>query len=259
MTLALEYFDAAGNATLDGVYIPIAALPGVLAAELAAAQSVALKEGKALLGLLNQIYNVLSSSGFAKLGFSVTKGIPTGVTADIVNQPFTFSWQKVANLDNDTIAMIPLPTTGTNLNVGAFAIADVFAGAAKVAAGDPVAGAGIVVQTVGLIAYSSLTHAGLNPAAGQDNRSWFAALLDHLANEVTLRDTITPIASAVVAATLSTVDASTFPDAFTASPNPTSGLVTADLPKRGLISRTNSWSIQLQLNQTTQTFDVYVA
>lgn len=259
MALSLEYFDAAGNAVADGVFIPVAALPGVLAAELAAAQSTALKEGKALLGLLNQMFNVISLAGFSKLGFAITKGIPAGVSADVANVTFSTTWQKLANLDNDTIGAIPVPTVGTSLGLGDFSVEEIFPGAAKVAAGGAVAGAGIVVTTAALTAYSSLTHGGLNTAAWQDNWAWFAALTDHLAAGVTVRDTANSIASAVTAVTLGTVDAATIPDAFIAAANPTSGILVADVPSRGLVTRTNSYTVQLELNQTTQTFDVRVA
>lgn len=257
MALSLEYFDAAGNAVADGVFIPVAALPGVLAAELAAAQSTALKEAKSLLGMLNQIFNIVSPSTFNKLGFAITKGIPAGVSADVCNLTFTTTWQKLVNLDADTLGVIPVATTGTSLGLGDFAVEDVFPGAAKVAAGGAVAGAGIVVVTSALTPYSSLTHAGLNTAAGQDNRAWFAALFDHLAASATVRDELTQ--SAVTAVALGTVDATAIPDAFIAAANPTSGILPADVNSRGLVTRTNSYTIQLQLSQTAQTFDVRVA
>lgn len=257
MALAFEYFDAAGNAVADGVFIPVAALPGVVAAELAAAQSVALKEGKALLAILNQMFNILSPTTFLKLGFAITKGIPAGSAADIVNLTFTATWQKMVNLDADTTSMIPVPTVGASLGLGDFAVEDVFPGAAKVAAGGAVAGAGVVVNTSGLTPYSSLTHAGLNTAAGQDNRAWFAALFDHLAASVTVRDELNQ--SAVTAAALGGVDAADIPDAFVAATDPTSGILAAEVNSRGLVTRTNSYTIQLQLSQTAQTFDVRVA
>lgn len=258
MTLGFEFFDAAGNPVADGVFIPVAALPGVSAAELAAGEPAATKEAKVLLAMLNQFFNVLSPAAFNKLGFAVTKSAPAGIIADVFNQTFSATWQKLVNLDDNTVSMIPEPGTGANTGLGSFSILDVFPGSAKVAAGavGGATGAGVVIQTVSLTPYGSLTHAALAIAAGSDNRDWFSALLDHLALDAVIRTA--SIASAVTAATASAVGAIAIPAAFTATPDPTSGILAADLPKRGIITRTLTYTVQLLVNQTTQAFDVRV-
>lgn len=257
MVLGIEYFDAAGAAALEGVFIPVADLPGVQAAELAAAQSVGAKEGKALLSILNAIYSVLSPEAFIKLGFGVTKDAPVGTDADIFAQTFGASYQKLVNLDTDVISQVPVPTSGVNTGLGDFAIVGIFPGAVKVAAAGAVAGAGIVVQTVSLSNYSSLTHAGLNLAAGTDNRDWFAALLDHLAIDPTVRTAA--VASAVTAAVAGNIGSTAIPVDYTQAADPVSGIALADRPRRGLITRTLAYTVEILLNQATQTFDVRVA
>lgn len=257
MGLGFEYFDAAGAATLDGVFIPVADLPGVQAAELAAAQSVGAKEGKSMLALLNKIYSVLSPEAFVKLGFGVTKDAPVGTDADIFTQTFGASYQKLVNLDTDAISQVPVPTSGANNGLGDFAIVDIFPGAVKVAAAGAVAGAGIVIQTVALTAYSSLTHAGLNLAAGTDNRDWFAALFDHLAIDPTVRTAT--VASAVTAVAAGNIGATAIPATYTQTTDPVSGIAAVDRPRRGLITRTFAYTVEILLSQTAQTFDVRVA
>ncbi len=256
MALSLEYFDAAGTAAADGVFVPVAALPGVLAAELAAAQSAGTKEGKALFALLNQALIILSPTTFNKLGFTAAKATPNGAAADVINQSFTFTWQKLVNLDTDTVGMVPEPSTGANSGLGSFSVSDVYPGAVKVASGGAVSGAGVVIQTAGLTPYGSLTHAGLTISGSSDNRDWFAAFLDHCAVDAAVRSTT--VASAITAASVSAIGATTIPAAYYQATDPLSGIAAADVPKRGLITRTLSYTLQLLLNQSTQTFDVNV-
>jgi hypothetical protein len=250
--LDIEYFDAAGNASADGVFIPLSDLPGVTASELASAQPSAAKEGKAMLSLLNKIFAVTSPDLFFKLGFTPTKEAPDGVSADIFNQVFAITSQKLVNLDTDSLSVVPVPTSGANSGLGDFAITDVFAGAVKVDAAGAVAGAGIVINTSGLLPYSSLTHASINVAT--DGRAWFAALADHLAIDSVKRSAT--VASAVISGIASSLSASAIPAEYIASTDPTSGILAADVPSRGLVNRTDTFTLQLQLNQSTQTFDV---
>jgi hypothetical protein len=83
------------------------------------------------------------------------------------------------------------------------------------------------------------------------------ALLDHLAIDADVRSATQQ--SAIVAATASLIGASAIPANFTQATDPVSGILAADLQRRGLITRTLSYTIQMLGNQTTQTFDVYVA
>lgn len=255
MSLAFEYFDAAGNANGDGVFIPIANLPGVDAVELAAAEPIETKESKVLLALLNQIYDTISPTAFSSLGLTMTKSTPTGGGgADLVNLTFGSTWQKLVHLDFDTVTSIPVPAAGVNVGLGDFGVVDIFAGAAKVDATHAVAGAGVVINTSGLTAYSSLSHADLTVAAGEDNRDWFMALFDHMATDANVRSAA--IATAVTSAARGNVGAQTIPAAFTAATDPTTGINSADLPKLGLITRTVRWTIQVALNHATQRFEV---
>lgn len=257
MAYSFQYLNASGTAAADGVYIPVAALPGVLASELAAAEPAPAKAGKVLLALLNRIFAILSPSTFGKLGLAVAMAAPAGVAPNIWNQSFTMNWQKMVNLDTNTIEQIPVPTSGANSGIGKFSVLDVFPSAAKVASGDSLSGAGIVIPTSALTPNTSLTHAGLTISATSDNREWFMALLDHLAIDADVRSATQQ--SAIIAATASQIGASAIPANFTQATDPVSGILAADLQRRGLITRTLSYTIQIVGNQTTQTFDVNVA
>jgi hypothetical protein len=227
------------------------------ATELAASQPSANKESKVFLAIANQVFNTITSPGFRALGFSATKSAPSGVAPDIFRQSFAFTWQKLLNLDTDSLSAIPVPTTGANANLGKFSVLDLFPGASKLAAAAAVPGAGIVVQTSGLSSFSSLTHANLNISASSDNRDWLAALLDYFAVSVSVRSATT--ASGVVAATASPLGGVAIPANFFAATDPLSGLLSTEVPKSGLITRTLNYTIELQLNQVDQVFDVRVA
>jgi hypothetical protein len=133
----------------------------------------------------------------------------------------------------------------------------VFPNATKVAANDNISGAGIVIPTSALAPYTSLNHTGLAVTANSDNREWFAALFDHLAIDADIRSATQQ--SAVIAATASQIGAIPIPVSFTQATNPVSGILSADLPRRGLIVRTLTYTIQCVMNQVNQTFDVNVA
>jgi hypothetical protein len=249
-----EFFDAAGSATNEGVFLPVSSFFGLSAAELADTQAGHLKLGKAVLAILEKLYSVLSPTAFNKLGFTVSRANPTGAGNNLINQNFGATAQKLLNFNSDTIAMIPEPAVGANTGLGSFSIADIFPGAAVVAAADAVAAAGVVIPTALLIPYSSLTHAGLTISGTSDNRDWLAALFDFMGNELPLRSATQ--ASAIVGTSASAIAASAIPANFTTLPDPISGIVVADLPTRGLASRSYSFTIQLLLNVVTQTFEV---
>jgi hypothetical protein len=250
MALSIEYFDAAGTATSDGVFIPISDLPGVQVAELAGAEPVGTKESKTVLSLFTAITSSITNT---VLGLSLLKAVPVGGGAeDLVNQSFTMTWQKLVNLNADTIQNIDTPIDGANAGVGSFGILQAFPNAVKVAAAAAVAGAGVVINTAGLTNYTSLSHASLN--VGNDNRDWFAALFDAIATDSTLRGATD--VSAVITRNRGNVGSLTIPAAFYADTDPTSNVLASELPQLGLISRASTLTVQLKLNQLTQAFEV---
>lgn len=254
MALLIEYFSAAGNAVAAGVFIPIAALPGILnGGELAVGQAA--RESKILLSICNGIFVTLNPTNFDKLGFAVTKGQPAGAGTDIINQNYSYTNQFMVNHAANTLLQIPVPTTGSFANVGKFRIVEVFPGAVTVAAGGAVAGPGIVIPE--LDEYGGPTQAAVAASivdADGDDRQWFAGLLQMITDQSTVRTTTD--ASAVIVKSRSNAAGVTPTPAFTDSTNPTTAILAADLSRRSFFSVTYSMTLQLELNQTTQTFDV---
>lgn len=252
--MAFQYFDAAGAVTADGVFIPIAVLPGLSAAELAAAAAAELKEGKTVYSLVNQVYNVLSPTAFPKLGASTTRN-ETASVIDRKDRTYTFQFQLLANRSSKIISPLPVPVAGDNAGIGDFAIADVFANAAKIAAAANTPGAGIVIQTADLVPHGSPVQGDLDVTT--DGREWFQALFSWMVNGG-VRFRSTTQASAIVARTATNLGVVALPTNATAANNPTTGIDADETSMVWLTSFSYSLTVQTVDNQATQTFDVNV-
>ena len=256
--MSFEYFNAAGTATNAGVFIPLAALPGVTSAELNPANPAAQLQGNAAFGLLKQIYNIISPSSFASLGLSVANS-ESKPAIGVTTRTYSLTAQYLSDIATQTIGQIPVAGSGTNAGVGKFAISDIFPGASLVAAAGSVLGAGIVIETAALNPYGAPLQASLNPASGQDNRSWFAALFNWFVDgglSVRVAGTTT---SAMTAAVRGTPSTASLPANATASSNPTTGVTASQLNQ--IILNQVSYTISLETidNQTSDTFSVNVA
>lgn len=244
--LAFEQFSAAGVAAAAGLFVPVADLPGVLAAEL---DGSAAGRDKALLAILNRFYDVLSPSNFDKLGFSVSKPNPTGQGTDLIAQNYSAVIQYAVNHEDGMVDMVPVPTAGANLGVGAIALDDLFPNAAAVVAAGATT-AGIVIPNTEVAAYGGPA-AAVIPA---DARPYLASLYHYLVVESTSRSAND--ASAVTTKSRGSATGFTPPAAWTQAVDPVSGIAAASLPKMSFFSVSFSLTVQLLLNQTTQTFDV---
>ena len=92
-----------GTATNAGVFIPVADLPGVTAAELSggtAAQQIA----NAVFGILKQVYNTISPSSFAALGITVanSEAKPSG---GITTRTYSLTGQYIADIEAQSVGL----------------------------------------------------------------------------------------------------------------------------------------------------------
>lgn len=248
--MAFEFLASGDAAAENGVFIPASDLPGVNAAELTGADSDALKQGKSTMALVEAL--VIGLAAAAPLGLTVSKASPAGAGANLFNQGYTMQWQKVVNLSDNTLGMIPLPTTGANAGNGGVAVSDLYPNAVPLASGAVAPADGINIPAAELASYGAPAFAGLNLAGGQDNRSVLAALFETLSSSETRSTTVE---SAITSAAKSTPASSAIPAAFTAGQDPTSGIAAADSRQRSLLSRNNTVSVQVELNPETQSFD----
>ena len=256
--MVLTFFDGAvaaggGNGVLAGLFIPVADLPGVSGGEFAAGESQATKEGKALLAMSNAVFDYYTANSANIVGLLATRA-KASASDSLDNLTFTFQHQYVAKLSDGSFGQIPLPTAGANSGVGGYAIQNIFAAAVDVAAEGAISGEGVVIPYADLADYGGSAPAAISN--GNDNRDLVAAMSRAIASLVTIRDASN--ASAVTVATQATSSSFTLAAAATAAADPTTGLVAGDLPKISTTQMSTSYTIQVALNQSAQTFDVNV-
>jgi hypothetical protein len=252
----LSFYDVAGTSLVDGIFLPIATLPGLIATEIADAQLDHLKYSKTLNAISETLFSAISNSSFAaSVSFSANKLAPAGAGLEQITQGFSFSFSKVLDLQGQEILEVPVPTVGSNIGIGDIDLTDVFPSASKVTIGGAISGAGVVVSTSLLTPYSSITHAGLTINGSMDNREALSALIMFLGNASLLRSTTQ--ASGITSRTVQTTPTiSAIPASFTALPNPTSGIDPTQVLVRSLITRTCTITFNYSLNVSAQTFDV---
>jgi hypothetical protein len=250
MPLNFEYFSSAGNTVAAGVFLPVASLWNVQATELAS--NAADRESRVIFGILEKLCN--PNSPFVtlqnKLGISSSYSTPTGVSTNLINQTYTLTAQYFANLANNTIQPIPVPTSGSNSGQGGVKIVDVFSGATKLAAADDTGGAGVLIPSAELTPYGAPAHANID--VNQDSRAWLSALFLYLADKATIRSSNT--ASAVVAVNPVLTVTGVLPSgALVAASNPTSGIDPTKQITNVLITRSVSLTLQLVVDTQNET------
>jgi hypothetical protein len=247
--LSLQTYDAPGTVTGDSIFIPLSALPGVLVTDLQ--QSVPLEErtSKVTLAIIEQAFSYFATPSNARLGFTATKGNPAGSGSNRITQNYVFAVQLLVNAKIRSISTLPTPISGA----GSFSLADIFPGALSLVDQDPV-DEGIVFPVANLQDLKDLTPDDINIDGGSDNRQLFDAILLHLVKDRENRSATVP--SAIVNGSLSNFASSTIPTTF----NPdNSGIDFDNVDSLTILQRSYSLTLELELNQLTQTFDVRVA
>lgn len=254
--MSLEYFTTASAVQSSGLFIGVPDLPGLTAAKLGSSVPNNVKEARAVFSLLKTIFTVLSPRAFNKLGVLV--GISENRPASLLtNRTYTYSTEYIANIATDSITPLPVPTFGMVEGLGKFSLADIFPTAIKVSAATTTPGAGILIQNAPLESYGAPTYADLDPSPGQDSRGWLAALFNWFTDGgLTIRSP--SIASGIIATSRSTPTTSPLPTNATATTNPTTGLVIADISRIFSSSVTFSITIQTIDDLNLETFDTNV-
>jgi hypothetical protein len=242
MTWPIAYFETAvaagsGNGVPAGIFIPQSNLPGILqAGELDEPN----REAKAAYAIVTKVQDVLQALT-SKLGLSSSRSMASTGVLDRISQTFLLSCQFMVNHSTNLVSVLPLPGS----EAGKVSLADLFPAHALVAAEGAVPGPGVVIPTA-MITQNGGTLPG---AAIADARSWLIALYQSMILGLTPSD-------AVVSPSRGSATGLTPLADFTATTNPTTGINAADLPKMSFLSLTYSVTLQIVLNQTTQTFDL---
>lgn len=240
MTWNLAYFPAAvaagsGNGVPAGIFIPQADLPGITtAAELGNPN----QERKVAYSICNRVHDALAGIP-TKLGISNSRSMSTGAL-DRINQSFLLTVLFVANHVDNTLSVLPLPGS----NAGRVSLSALFPAAAIVGAEGAVPGPGVVVPSV-LITENGGSVPG---AVANDARSWLNALYQSMVLGLEPSE-------AVISPSRSSATGSTPAADFTGA-GATTGLDADDLSRLSFFSLTYSVTLQISLNQSTQTFDL---
>lgn len=261
--MPLAYFSSSGTASAAGIFIPRDNIAGLITdSELAGSVDAIVKNCKFLTGFLTTLQSVIAAnrsitgSLATALGFTITKGNPTGVQPGIFTQTFTTSVAQVVDYSTGTFYPIPVPTSGSNSGRGVLKITDVFPDAVSVASAASIAEAGVLIPHTEVDAYGAVT--ATNPTSDTQSRQWFAAMLRYLFNEIPIRVTTPVTPSALITKTLGTVSSFTLPADALSSTNPSTGLELNKTLVNDVYFRSLSFNIEYLLNETTQTFDVRV-
>lgn len=231
MALAYELFTGAGTAASAGLLIPVANLPGLAANELDDANA----ERKVALAIANLMFSGIAAAT-TPLGLAATKGTPAGVSADTINQPFTYTVQYYVNHASGTASVLPLPAG----NVGLVDLEDIFGSGISFVSASGATVAGVLIPNSVITAAGGSVPANTNAADARDYLQ--AVIWDLVVNLAT--STAVPVKSRSTAAGVA------IPTNLTTLTN----LTNSDF--LSFFSHTFSLTFQLQLNQLTQSFDL---
>lgn len=242
----------AGNGVKAGIYVPIGDLPGIETGELASSVADNIKESKILESVCNALYNAITVNEDGLLGFTAELA-NTGNGINLIETTFSFTVQYLANIADNEVTQITLPTKGTNVKTDKQSIKQIFPNATVVADDAAITGEGIVIETS---TFSDFEDVAVTAATDADDRGYIAALIRSLPDFTMARDAIQ--ASAITTATkLDGFSTTLDPDA-TDDTNPTTGVMTDDLPFIIPITLSTTLSVESLLNRSTQKFDVNV-
>lgn len=253
--MALQFFDAAGaTVTETGLFIPVGALPGLTAAELASSVPEATKVARFLFSFGKKLYSALSPASLPKLGYTVGRA-DTSNAIDTISRTFSYSITYVINIFTKIIEPLPLPLVGSNLGLGGFQYEDISSGMMTRLTSGNIPSAGVFIPTSDLT--SSWIYEDTPIDVFQDDaRQFVAALFAYVSSQVPTRTAT--VASAVTAKNRSNPTLGTLPANAVATTNPTTRLDPAQINNIVLVNYSWSYTVQTVDNQTNETFDVNV-
>ncbi len=243
----LEYFSAAGEATNEGIFIPVGDLSGLLATELEVGDSDEAKFAAFTYSFFKKLKASLTDVSYLT---TQTVGNILGLTftqADEAPEPnihtvgMSLITQLLVNKGSQETKVLPL----NGNNSGQLTFTAVFPNAAKVAAAGAVAGAGVVIPTEDIELFGSPAHADITLAS--DCRQVLTSIFGYCYAMATVRDDAGTISSAFTAKSR----ANTFPTLSTAITNAiplATGIDTTYPSSYAIAQETLSLTIELVLN-----------
>lgn len=239
--MSISFFENSSVVGADGLFFPISDLPGIVASELATLEASNKKHSKFLFSFLDKLATGYNTN---HLGFSIIKGKPT-ISNNSVNLTYNISTQVVVNLINNNVIPIPVPSSGDNLGIGDFGLADYFPGVSVVTSTDT-AGPGV------LIPFTDLTNYGVSgtPTLGTDDRALLFSLVSYITESsgFAVRSTSPAVQSAIITKQLASNVLTELPTISYAATNPTTGLSSSNKSRQLVLQRNYTYIIQLSLS-----------
>jgi hypothetical protein len=234
------YLDAvpegAGNGVRAGVFLPLASLPGIQDADEIDDLKRESKVVYAIATLIHERLSLLPN----KLSLATARSTPTGVGENRINQSFSLTSQFWVDFHTQQIGQIPY----NGSNYGLVSIAAVFPDASFVVNEGQIIGPGVVIpfetlQEVGGSTFNQTT---------VDARNFINALYHSMVNELAVGGSIVAVSRGAVVGFV--------PPANFTGTNAITGLTPEQLETSGFFSMTYGLTVQLLLDQATQTFDI---
>jgi hypothetical protein len=253
--MAIQIFPVAGGtASFNGIFIPVGDLlnGGIEGAtEFADAEPAALKRDKALFAICETTTSYIANlaAGLA-LGVTVTR---PNVTTTSYTYGVTVQLHEI--LDSATpLAPLPVPSAGANAGVGDFAFTDIFPNAVKLAAAADPAGSGVLIETASMEFHGAPDHATLNLA--NDSRGLLGAMFRYFATGSDLPLRSATEASAITGKSAPAYSTTTLPAAATATTDPTTDIVAADLSRLIVVTQSGAVTFNLVASAPTPTLEL---
>lgn len=178
----------------------------------------------------------------------------TLVGQNLINNTFSWSFDRLANLSANTVGQIPLPTVGSNSGNGGFALADIFAALdVRVVANNT------AVTDALIMPLSDLTPLGYTAPVGSldplgDDRLFYRALFQYLTSSSQFAVRVQGTLSSITTRTVSSVSLVGLPANATAETNPTTGVNPADTV--AVLRQNYTVTFQQRINQATDAVDI---
>jgi hypothetical protein len=248
----LEIFTGIGTTDEAGLFIPTADLVGMEAGEIT--DTGATLEAKIAYGLLNGLYYALAEK--TPLGFENSAKLdPSGAGINRFTEGITINFVRLIDLRDGSVGPVPLPISGENQGRGGLTLADCWQDCEKLGEEDATPGAGLLIPDSWIAAYGGW----IPGTVDLDARSYFAGLMIALCDSLPVRTGA--IASAITRKTnTSTVRVTglSIPTEYYQAENPTSGVLSTDLPFLRLMRETFSIEWEIQTDPIAQTFEINV-
>jgi hypothetical protein len=241
MVWQIDYYldavpEGAGNGVRAGLFMPIAALPGIQDADEIDDPK---RESKVVYAVATLIHERLAAMA-NKLSLSTSRSTPTGVGENLINQSFSLTTQFSVDFQLKEIRQIPY----NGANFGFVSIEGVFPNCSFVVDEGQVIGPGIVIPYETLQEYGG--EGTFNIAA--DARNLINAIYHSMVDQLDVGGSIVSVSRGAVVGFV--------PPANFTGTNGITALTVDQLAVSGFFSITYGLTVQLLLNQATQTFDI---